>query len=345
MTLALDAARLRTERQRGSGNAGMSLRDLWSPWWVRVGLVVILVWGLVSPVIVGAWLLAETPRQLLESETLPFLLRAQGVVLVTVGPLAAIVLLSLVMALVALMLAGARYLWLRAEAARGAEGAGEASAGREEQAPAPNTVEELRQAIAERKWADVDRLLDALQGSRPDLAQDLLTLAERERSAHARELRQALQEAQSQNNPQAVLDVRDRLVGLLEISERQDLDREIARWSIGYLREALHEGRARELIDLIERMVATFGESTTEGMELKNALPILRRSAGRCPDCGEPYDISLERCPDCEQKRRMKKAESSATGSGGNGGISGNRFPHSSDENVALDGEPPSGDS
>ncbi len=186
-------------------------------------------------------------------------------------------------------------------------------------------VKELEAAVAERKWQRVEELFAELEGTcrEEQLLERLRSLVRSEQAEHVRELTEQLEAAKQDANPQGVLDVRDRLVQLLETQERRKLDETLAAWSLAYLREALHEGRTRELIDLIERMVETFGESTPEGLELKNALPILRRSAGRCPDCGKPYDISLERCPDCEQQRRIRKkavaANEPSEDGGGNG--------------------------
>ncbi len=175
-------------------------------------------------------------------------------------------------------------------------------------------VKELEAAVAERKWDRVEELVEELERLCRDRAvlERVRELVDAERAEHVRELTEQLEAAKQEANPQGVLDLRDRLVGLLETKERRKLDEMLAAWSLAYLREALHEGRTRELIDLIERMVETFGESTPEGLELKNALPILRRSAGRCPDCGKPYDISLERCPECERRRMARKKKIAA---------------------------------
>lgn len=288
--------------------------------WIWSTVAVVLVWATLSPVLVGFWLVLSTSHSPAVPEGLAFGLRTLGLTLIVLGPLAGVLFVSILGALVLLMLAAARYLWLLATTAGTLVSTGATPSARPEPSTDLRALQKLKDAIAERRWPDVEELFRLLQQDNADLAREMEPIIRREREAHTRELQEALEQARNQNNPQAVLDVRDKLAALLELHERQDLDREIARWSMVYLREALHEGRARELIDLIERMVATFGESTTEGMELKNALPILRRSAGRCPDCGQPYDISMERCPECEHKRQLRLGKGSPFEEGDNGG-------------------------
>ncbi len=296
--------------------------------WLMWLFVAFCTLSVIGPIILGGWLYHEANGQRAYSAVL---LRSAGIAIALLGPVVLASLCVLSWTAAAFLVAAARYLWFRTESG---PGNAKAVASARPSKGATQLAESIRRAVAERKWTGVEELLRELQELDRELAKELTELAHREQEAHAKELREALRAAREQNNPQAVLDVRDRLVSLLSVDERQDLDREIAQWSIAYLRDALHEGRARELIDVIERMVETFGESTAEGMELKNALPILRRSAGRCPDCGEPYDISLERCPDCERKLRARKARSGTLEPGRNGGSS--RREPGDDANVDL---------
>jgi hypothetical protein len=195
-------------------------------------------------------------------------------------------------------------------------------------------VRRLRDAIARGRWQEAYELLsDLLERFPGDTAVERLAADyQTQRNQHVAELKLELQRAQADGDPQRVLNVRDRLAMVLELDECRQLDKEVARWSMTFLREALHEGRARDLIGVIERMVETFGETTQEGAELKSALPILRRSAGRCPDCGQPYDIALERCSACETKRRARSRSASpsapsdgSTATDGNGQADGPR--------------------
>ncbi len=120
-------------------------------------------------------------------------------------------------------------------------------------------------------------------------------------------LREQLDQAEKAADGEAMLNARDRLSAYLDGTQLHQVDRRVAHWMATLLRAALVQGRAKEVIGLAERVADAFGSTTPEGAQVRSSLPTLRRSAGLCPDCSQPYDVSLVRCPACEAKRAPKK--------------------------------------
>ena len=179
-------------------------------------------------------------------------------------------------------------------------------------AAGPSLVEARQQAIdgvreaMRREWWDQARRLAASFAEKfPDVpeARDLPAQVEAAVQRRVESLRRQLDESLQANDPDAALNARDRLAPHLEGAELETLDRRVARRVIGYVRESLAEGRARDAVPIAERVVNSMGDTTSEGAQLRAALPTLRRSIGLCPDCGQPFDVSLVRCAACEAKR------------------------------------------
>jgi predicted amidophosphoribosyltransferase len=53
-----------------------------------------------------------------------------------------------------------------------------------------------------------------------------------------------------------------------------------------------------DVAELAARAAESFGD-TPEGASLRASLPTLRRSAGLCPRCAQPYAGIDEACPQC----------------------------------------------
>jgi len=169
-------------------------------------------------------------------------------------------------------------------------------------------IEAVQELVRHESWNQAKRQAAAVAERFPDSteAKGLLARVEAEYGRRVQGLRELLDEAVRANDAEAILNSRDRLSGYLAGSEFEQLDRRVARVVASYLREALAEGKAREIVHLAERVVDVLGDSTSEGAQVRAALPTLRRSAGLCPECGEPYDVSLVRCATCESKRAKK---------------------------------------
>lgn len=168
-----------------------------------------------------------------------------------------------------------------------------------------DAFDNAQRVVAAGPWLEAHQRVQDIQERFPDdpRAPALAAALDARRKRDAAELRALLDESQTGKNPDLVLDLRDRLSKLLDETVAADLDRQVARWCTVHLRESLADGRASDTIETVERVVRTFGDTINDVIQLRAALPMLRRGAGRCPDCGEPYDVRLARCVECAAKR------------------------------------------
>lgn len=171
-------------------------------------------------------------------------------------------------------------------------------------------IDGVREAMRREWWDQAKRLATSFAEKFSDApeAKELPAQVEAAYRRKVESLRSQLDESLQANDPDATLNARDRLAPHLEGAELATLDRRVARRVIAYVRESLAEGRARDAVPIAERLVNSMGDTTSEGAQLRAALPTLRRSIGLCPDCGQPYDVSLARCPACEAKRTAGRA-------------------------------------
>lgn len=171
-------------------------------------------------------------------------------------------------------------------------------------------IDAVREAIRREWWDQARRLAAAFAEQFPEApeAKDLAAQVETAHHRKVQSLREQLDQAERSSDAEVMLNVRDRLSAYLNGTELYQVDRRVAHWMATFLREALANGKAKQVVHLAERVVDAFGDSTNEGAQVRSALPTLRRSAGLCPDCGQPYDVSLVRCPACEAKRTAKRA-------------------------------------
>ncbi len=113
------------------------------------------------------------------------------------------------------------------------------------------------------------------------------------------ELKAALEAARAANDPERVLQLREELLPLLDPQTRGALDRDLGGWLIRLIQRRLVAGNLTvEIVSLAGRVAAALG-STQEGASLRASLPTLRRGAGLCPRCGEPYPGIDDACPKC----------------------------------------------
>jgi hypothetical protein len=159
----------------------------------------------------------------------------------------------------------------------------------------------VRQAIADGRWEQAERLLDALIRDFPT-AEERQALADElteARQATIDGLRARLDAAQSVNDPDQVITCRDELTLHLRGDALKELDRGVIAWLMALIQRRMRTGTVRtDVAFLAEKVADSFGD-TKEGASLRAALPTLRRSAGLCPRCAQPYTGIAEACPSC----------------------------------------------
>lgn len=172
--------------------------------------------------------------------------------------------------------------------------------------PAPvatgvESVAEIRKAIEEDRWEQASALLQEFQQTQPDspeggrLAQEL----ESARTEGVRRLQAKLAAAREVGDPDRVLELRDGLQPLLSDDDSRSLDHDLIRWLMGLIQKRLRTGTIRvDVVELAAKAAERF-DHTPEGASLRAALPTLRRSAGLCARCGQPYKGLADACPDC----------------------------------------------
>jgi hypothetical protein len=163
------------------------------------------------------------------------------------------------------------------------------------------TTSEIRQAIREGQWEEARTLLDGLatdhQGD-PYLTV-LHQQLESARVAARDDLMAQLDAARKVNDPDRVLEVHRGLVPLLDSEVKGSLEAELSQWFLRLIHNRLRTGRIQtDVAHLAGRIAETFSH-TTEGASLRASLPTLRRSAGLCPRCAQPYTGVADACPSC----------------------------------------------
>jgi hypothetical protein len=162
-------------------------------------------------------------------------------------------------------------------------------------------VSEVRRAIREGAWKLAASLLADLELQFPDSAEReplAEELAEASRET-AIDRRARLDAARSANDASAVLSYRDELADLLDPSVLATLDRDVLAWVMGLLMKKMRAGSVNvDVVSLAARVAESFAHRP-EGASLRASLPTLRRSAGLCARCAEPYNGDEDVCPKC----------------------------------------------
>ena len=162
-------------------------------------------------------------------------------------------------------------------------------------------IVEFRRAIAESRWEDAQAIVRELALQKPDdpevkaMSEEL----ERTRQFAVDDLRQRIEAARQANDPEGAIVARDELAKILHGDAIRDDDRLLVKWLMGVIQRRLRTGTIRaDMVVLAARIAESFG-GTTEGASLRASLPTLRRSAGLCPKCAEPYTGVGDACPKC----------------------------------------------
>ena len=159
----------------------------------------------------------------------------------------------------------------------------------------------IRQAIADGRWEQAERLIATFEDDHPgsSTARTLADeLAEARRAAVA-DLRARLDAARAVHDPIRAIEFRDALTQHLRGEPLKELDRTLVKWVLGLIQRRLRAGQAqRDVAELAARAAESFGD-LPEGASLRASLPTLRRSAGLCPRCAQPYAGLDDACPQC----------------------------------------------
>jgi hypothetical protein len=108
-----------------------------------------------------------------------------------------------------------------------------------------------------------------------------------------------LDAARKVNDPDRVLELHRLLVPLLEADARAALESDLSRWCLRLVHNRLRTGRIQaDLAQMAGRIAEAFSH-TVDGASLQASLPTLRRSAGLCPRCAQPYTGVGDACPAC----------------------------------------------
>jgi hypothetical protein len=111
--------------------------------------------------------------------------------------------------------------------------------------------------------------------------------------------RARLDAARRAGDPDACLTLRDELSKLIDPVARESMDRDLVGWLMSLLMKRMRAGTVGPDVAALATRVAASFAYRTEGASLKASLPTLRRSAGLCPRCAEPYVGVEDACPDC----------------------------------------------
>jgi hypothetical protein len=160
---------------------------------------------------------------------------------------------------------------------------------------------EINRAMRKSEWVEADTLLGELAAASPDdpaisRLKDALASA---RGNATREQLAQLEAAREVNDPARVLEIYQVLSSSLDFDARVPLEHDVAKWLLNVIRRRLSLGKVQaDVVHLAARVAETFA-TTAEGASVRTALPMLRRSVGLCPRCGQPYTGIAEACPQC----------------------------------------------
>ena len=162
-------------------------------------------------------------------------------------------------------------------------------------------VAQCRQAIRRGAWDDACALIQISVQTYPGHP-EIWKLEEElreSRQAASREWLARIKAARDVNDPERVIELRAELKPLIDASELQVLDRDLAKWFLSVIHRRLRVGTVSpDLVALAVRVAGTL-DSTLEGSSLRASLPTLRRAAGLCGRCGQAYTGVSESCPTC----------------------------------------------
>jgi hypothetical protein len=164
-----------------------------------------------------------------------------------------------------------------------------------------DTVAEIRRSIRAGQWSEARLLLDAFSDELPDDTR-LFSLEEELRSARSEAIEShaaQLDAARRVNDPERVLELHQGMMPLLDHEARASLEADLSKWFLKLIHNRLRTGKIQAEVAILAGRIADVFCHTVEGASLRASLPTLRRSAGLCPRCAQPYTGLANACPQC----------------------------------------------
>lgn len=163
------------------------------------------------------------------------------------------------------------------------------------------SLAEVRRTIRAGKWDEASAILE---GYSPAERADPRLSALREEIQSAREAARSEQLAQLNaarqvSDPERMLELHQSLVPLLDAETRVALDADLSQWFLRLIHNRLRTGKIQTDLAVLAARIAEAFSHTVEGASLRASLPTLRRSAGLCSRCGQPYSGMANACPAC----------------------------------------------
>ena len=180
---------------------------------------------------------------------------------------------------------------------------------------AEQSLAEIRRTIRAGKWDEAAALLDGFSPADLDdprlssLRQEIQSAREAARSQYLAQLNAARQVS----DPDRVLELHQTLIPLLDAETRVVLEADLSQWFLRLIHNRLRIGKIQtDLVVLAGRIADAFSH-TVGGASLRASLPTLRRSAGLCSRCGQPYNGIASACPACLAQAQHSTKAASAT--------------------------------
>jgi hypothetical protein len=144
-------------------------------------------------------------------------------------------------------------------------------------------------------------LLDAFSEELPNDTR-LFSLEEELRSARSEAIEShaaQIDAARKVNDPERVLELHQGMMPLLDHEARASLEADLSKWFLKLIHNRLRTGKIQADVAILAGRIADVFCHTVEGASLRASLPTLRRSAGLCPRCAQPYTGLANACPQC----------------------------------------------
>lgn len=163
------------------------------------------------------------------------------------------------------------------------------------------SLAEIRRTIRAGKWDEAAALLDGYSPAElddPRLAALRQEIQSAQAAARAEQLAQ-LNAARQVNDPDRVLEIHQSLLPLLDAETRVSLEADLSQWFLRLIHNRLRTSKIQTDLAVLAGRIADAFSHTVEGASLRASLPTLRRSAGLCSRCGQPYNGLANACPAC----------------------------------------------